>query len=197
MIGLTAALSGCISPKRDSDVINYYSLEYAPPAVSESRGIPVVIRLGKFQVAPVFDTNKMIYREADYKRNAYTYHKWWAKPDDLAAQFLSRDLKAGGLFKAVLLFNRGLPATHAVEGTVSEFFEEDTGNDRQAVLTMDITLIAENEPDAGRGIIMQKTYKKTETYQEKNPRALAEAMSRAMADVSARIITDIYQALKR
>jgi len=54
----------------------------------------------------------------------------------------------------------------------------------------------ENKIDAGEKILFQKTYREETKCKRKNPRALAEAMSRAMSEISEQIIKDIYYCLK-
>ena len=63
-------------------------------------------------------------------------------------------------------------------------------------LIISITLMAEDEPDVSRRILFQRRYRAEESCTIKNPRALAEAMSRAMADLSEKIIRDIHGRLK-
>ena len=83
-----------------------------------------------------------------------------------------------------------------VEGSVGQFFEWHTTENWEAVLTISITLMAENEPDISKRVIFQKTYGKKVPCKQKNPVALAEAMSQATADISEKITRDVYSHLK-
>jgi hypothetical protein len=56
-------------------------------------------------------------------------------------------------------------------------------------------LMAPDEPDVTPKILFQKTYRSSKPCRQKNPRALAEAMSLAMSEASAKIIDDVYQHL--
>jgi ABC-type uncharacterized transport system auxiliary subunit len=78
---------------------------------------------------------------------------------------------------------------------VDEFLESDTANGCQAVLTLSIVLLAEHEPDIDKQIRFQKTYQISKPCKQKNPMALAEAMSLAMSEASAKIINDVYENL--
>jgi ABC-type uncharacterized transport system auxiliary subunit len=109
--------------------------------------------------------------------------------------FLARDMKESGLFKAVLPGDSGIPVTHMMEGSVDEFLEWDTEQTWKAVLAVSITLMVEKEPDISKKVLYQKTYRTEEACKQRNPRALAEAMSRAMARVSEHIIRDVYRSL--
>ena len=193
---LVLFMGACASLKEPRKKIEFYTLEYEPPKNSGLQPLPFVIKLVRFSVAPAYNTDQMIYRDKAFRRDAYIYRKWRANPGDLVTYFLSRDMKRSGLFKAVLPFDSTFPSSFAVEGSVDQFFEWDTEKSWKAVLAVSITLMAENEPDISKRVLFQKTYGKTELCKRKNPRALAEAMSQAMAGVSEEIIRGIYAHLK-
>lgn len=109
--------------------------------------------------------------------------------------FLTRDLQQSGFFEAVLPFSNPASATHRVTGSVDEFLEKDGSQGWQAVLTLNIIVHAERETDIQKSILLQKNYTAVEACKIRNPQALAEAMSRAMAKVSQEVMRDIYQAL--
>jgi len=113
----------------------------------------------------------------------------------MLSYFLARDIKETGLFKAVFSIDKSLSASHTIEGMVEEFLEEDSPDSWEAVLSLNITLMAENEPDISRRILLQKKYHAAELCKEKTPLSLAQAMSRAMSKISEMIINDIYKVL--
>ncbi|MEJ2168684.1 MAG: hypothetical protein P8X90_24485 [Desulfobacterales bacterium] len=82
-----------------------------------------------------------------------------------------------------------------LEGTLQEFLEADRENTWEAVLSVSIALIDENESDISQKILFQKSYQSSRKCREKNPRALAAAMSLAMSQISGEVINDTYKAL--
>ena len=172
--------------------IDYYSLDYDPPGPAGLSPLGAVVGVQRFQVAPLYNTNRIIYRDKQFKRNAYNYHKWRANPGDLVSYFLARDLAESAMFKAVFTLDKKLPVSHTLEGRVDEFFEFDRDNLWEAVLSVSVTLIKEKEPDISKRILMQKKYRVRKPCRQKNPQALAEAMSLAMAAVSKNIKDDLY-----
>jgi ABC-type uncharacterized transport system auxiliary subunit len=195
--GLSLIAGSCANLKQPSLKIDFYTLEYAPPRAEDLDAAARVIRVRRFSVAPMYNTNQMIYRDSAFKRMAYHYHKWRANPGDLVTYFLARDMKQSGLFQAVLPQDSQIPAPWVMEGSVDEFFEWDAGEAWKAALAVTVTLMAEDEPDISKRILFQRAYRTREVCKQKNPGALAEAMSRAMAKVSGEIIRDIYDALNR
>jgi ABC-type uncharacterized transport system auxiliary subunit len=184
----------CASLSRPSPKIEHYSLEYAPPSL-ERAPLPLVIRVERFSAAPLYDSRQIVYREKPFSRDAYVYHRWRSAPADLFTYFLARDLKASGLFSGVLPHDSRQSAAFSLEGSVDEFLESDLEDAWEAVLSFSVTLCAAREPDVSKRILFQKSYQATKPCKLKNPRALAEAMSQAMSDLSAEVLRDVYQSL--
>jgi cholesterol transport system auxiliary component len=155
-----------------------------------------VLRVERFGVVSLYNTTRIVYRDTSFRRKTYVYHKWRANPGDLVTFSLSRDMKESGLFKAVLPYDSRLPNSHRLEGTVEEFLERDTKAAWEAVLSVSVALMKEDEPDIHKKILFQKTYRAIEPCRKRNPQSLAKAMSLAMAKVSRQIIRDIYDLLQ-
>jgi len=194
-IGLALLLSACIELKQPSNKIDYYCLEYVPPRLQGLQPLSEAIKVETFSVAPLYNTHKIIYRDKSYQRAAYTYHKWRANPGKSVTQLLVRDLQQSRLFKAVLTSDSKFPFAYVLEGTVDEFLESDSADGCQAVLALNIVLMAEQETKTGKKILFQKTYQVSKPCKQKNPSALAEAMSLAMSEASANITNDVYENL--
>jgi ABC-type uncharacterized transport system auxiliary subunit len=196
LLALPLVFVSCLGLQQTEEKMQFYTLEYDPPQVDDLAPLPVVIRVEKFSVAPPYDTYRIIYRDRSFKRDAYSFYKWRAGPGDLVTYFLGRDLQASGLFKAVLPQDSRAPVSHVVEGRVEEFFEWDAEPNWKAVLSLSIVLSVADEPDVSKRILFQRTYHATFPCEQKNPRALAAAMSRDMSEISNKIIRDIYDATK-
>ena len=187
----------CVNLKQPRNRVQHYMLEYASPEITDLKPLPVSLKVERFSVAPAYNTNRIIYRDASFKRDEYFYHKWRANPGDMVTYFLSRDIRDSGLFKAVLPHGSEFPFSYVLEGSVDEFVEWDSPEGWYGVLAITITLMAENEPDVTKRILFQKTYRAEKPLTEKNPQGLTQALSLAMADISKNIIMDIYSVLKK
>ena len=195
-LGVFLFLTACLNLKQPKNRIDYYTLEYNAPSFNNQQTLPYVIKVDHFSVAPLYDSNRIIYRDKSYKRQAYTYHQWRVSPGDLVTYFLRRDMKQSGLFQAILSRESNFPSVYLLEGTVDEFFELDKENVWEAVLSVSIAFINEAESDITKKILFQKTYHTSKPCQQKNPRSLAQAMSLAMSDISGNITHDVYEILK-
>jgi len=185
-----------MSLKQPRNVIEYYTLEYAAPGEDGLEPLPYSIRVQRFSAAPAYNTHRIIYRDRSFARNSYTYHQWRSNPADMVSYFLRRDIRESGLFKAGLPQNSSFSSSHVLEGTVDEFLESDREETWEAVLTISVTLVTENEPDITKKVLLQKTYRSVRPCEQKNPEALAAAMSQAMGEISPEIMRDIYERLK-
>ena len=195
---LSLAFNGCVQLKQPNTKFEYYTLEYdalSPdkPPVSDRKS--TILKIKYFSTAPIYNTDRIIYSDQQFKRTPYFYHKWKVKPAEFVTYFLSRDLKESGLFEAVLPPASGSLHTHTVEGTVDEFLESDSYDSWEAVLSISITLQVAREPDPDKRVIFQRSFSTRKKCSEKNPLALAQAMSLAMAEVSKEIGIAIHDAL--
>lgn len=190
-LGLTLPLAACLNLKQPHNQIEYYSLEYDPPITANRPALPDVIRVLQFSVSPIYNSNRIIYRDQSYKRQAYSYYKWRANPAQFVTYFLSRDLKESGMFKAVLPGDSRVAPAYLVEGTVDEFLEVAGNENWEAALAVSIVLMDESQTDISQKVLFQKTYRTRKPCEQKHPRALAAAMSLALSEISLNIIDDL------
>lgn len=198
LILFSLAFSGCVSLKQPNTKFEYYTLEY-DALNSGKHPVPdqksTILKIKHFSTAPIYNTDRIIYSDQQFKRTPYFYHKWKVKPAEFVTYFLSRDLKESGLFEAVLPPTSGSLHTHTVEGIVDEFLEWDSSDSWEAVLSISVTLQVARESDASKQVVFQRSFSTRKKCSEKNPLALAQAMSLAMAEVSQEICIAIHNAL--
>ncbi len=195
LLAVALLLGACTGSGTPRNMITYYTLEYAAPEVSAKGPLPVVVRMERFAVSPIYNSTAIIYRDKSYERGAYVYYRWRANPGDLVSQFLGRDLRMSGLFQGVVPEGSRLHGSYLMEGSVEEFLERDYQDRWDAVLTVNITLLAENEPDISRRVVFQKSYSVISPCRRRHPSALAEAMSNAMRQLSGDVQADVYARL--
>jgi hypothetical protein len=79
---------------------------------------------------------------------------------------------------------------------VAEFQEIDASDGWKASLGLTVTLLDTTQEELPRRVVFQRNYQVQEPLPEKTPQGLAQGMSRAMEQVSARIINDTYEAAR-
>jgi cholesterol transport system auxiliary component len=190
---VAALLAGCGKPPT---LVQKYVWEYPPPAPRASQSLDEGIKVEQFAVAQAFNSTAMVYRPHPYKSESYTYHRWRVNPGYMATDYLLRDLRQSGLFKAVLPAASADKGRFLVEGGVEEIQEVDEPDAWKAALALNITLLDLSARETTRRVVFQKSYRAEEPLAEKTPAGLAQGMSRAMARLSGEIVTDLYQAAR-
>lgn len=188
--------SSCATHQTNEPQSSYYTLEYAPPVFS---GLPVLnttLRVASFDTAPEFDTDRMVYRPDKYTLATYPYRAWMAKPAAQVRYFLERDLQRSGLLTAVLSDTSRLRPAYLLGGSVDKFLEIDEAKNWEAELSLSIILQRMPSSDGMAKVLGQRQYTVRKICVRKNPRAVAEAMSQAMAELSKEIQQDIYAFIK-
>jgi ABC-type uncharacterized transport system auxiliary subunit len=194
MLLLLLLLWGCGKPPL---LIHQYLLEYPAPVVRASTPLDASLKVEKFAVAQAFNTTSMIYRPNPYTSAVYHYNRWRVNPGYLVTDYLVRDLRDSRFFKAVLSADNSSKGRFLLEGGVEEIQEIDEPGTWKAALALNVTLLDTSQTEITQRVLFQKNYQTQEPLREKTPAGLAQAMSRAMERLSARIIADVYQAIKK
>jgi cholesterol transport system auxiliary component len=188
-------LSGCFPGGGSGRLIEFYTLEYAPPAF-EGPGTDEIVKLDRFSSVRSYDSTAMQYMPAAYKVDAYNYHRWRTNPGDMVTDYLLRDFRHSGLFRAVFSYRQPELARFAVDGGVEEFVEAREANGWNAVLGLNVTLLDLNQSDVTERVMFQKRYRVVQPIDGESPEFFATGMSAAMARISAQIIGDVSSAVK-
>ena len=189
-------MTSCSLGAKPSYLVNQYTLEYPTPILKELTSTNELVRVEPFSVAQTFNTSAMIYREGPNLRNVDPYNRWRTKPGELVTEYLARDLRNAGLFRAIISYDDSEETRYLLEGQVDEFLEVDEKDGRKAVLSLNVTFLDLKKRDTAEKVIFQRDYKVVEPYTEKTPAAFAQGMSRAMGKISRQIILDLQDAVK-
>jgi cholesterol transport system auxiliary component len=189
-------MASCSLGGKPSYKVNQYTLEYPSPVMKELGSVNELIKVEQFSVAQPFNTSAMVYKEGPNLRNVDPYNRWRTKPGEMAAEYLVRDLRNCGLFRAVVSYDDSMETRYLLEGQVDEFLEVSEKDGRKAVLGLNVTFLDLTKRNTAEKVIFQRDYKVVEPYSEKTPAALAQGMSRAMEKISRQIIPDLQEAVK-
>jgi ABC-type uncharacterized transport system auxiliary subunit len=198
VIFLFVTFTSCLSFKQPNPEITYYNLEYDSPVFSGNEQLPYIIKIEPFNASPVYDTTSIIYREDAFKIESYTYYKWRVNPATIVTYLIGRDLKKSGLFERVMLpGERTTDVSFRLTGILDEFYELDEDKEWSGILSIIISLVPEGKTEKEGMGIFQKKYSLKEKCEKKNPESLAQALSRAMEQISGQIGEDLYIFIKQ
>ncbi len=195
LLACVFALSGCLPGAKPPQTVELYTMDYAP-ATPVGEHIDQVLKVDRFATAQSYNTNAMVYRPEGYKMGVYSYNKWRTNPGDMVTDFLARDFRSSGLFRAVFSFRQPDVARFVVEGGVEEFSQSREADGWKAVLHLQVTLLDIDRSDITTRVMFQKRYREAEPIPEKSPDAFAKGMSAAMGKLSTRIMQDVYDAVE-
>ncbi len=187
--------AGCTQMTQPVKEIRQYTLEYPSPHFEKLKGLPYSIRVEFFRASPDYAGRQMVYRAADFSREAYIYHRWRSSPARMLEYLLMRDLRDSRLFQVVTGSGEYMEATHVLSGMVDAFLELEEESGRTAFLSVTLMLRHARRPGEGGGLLFQKSYQFRARLNGGGPRALARAMSQAAAQFSRKAINDIYATL--
>ena len=186
--------TGCGGGK-STYVVKQFLPEYEPPSVTGRPRVDEAIRVEPFSTAQAFAGTAMVYRPSPFELNAYSGERWRVTPGDMVTDFLLRDLRASGSFKAVLAWEDPGEGRYVLAGTVAEFLETDGDRGAAARLAADVTLLDTTRREITQRVVFQNTYAVEEAMKERSARGLAEAMSGAMRKFSGDLQADIRRAV--
>jgi ABC-type uncharacterized transport system auxiliary subunit len=192
---LSFLLSGCIGRGKPSPMVETYAFEYPSPTFGNLSRQEQTIKVERFSVAKAYNTVSMVFRPEAFKLETYASSRWIVNPGDMASDYLLRDLRNSGLFRAAFSYREYEDARFVLEGGLEEFLEVDEGKERSAVLTLSVNLLDLSRTGTPSRLVFQKKYRSVEPILDADPAGLARAMSNGMGKVSAQVIKDVYDAV--
>ena len=197
MVLASLSLTACFSLKQPAAGISYYTLEYDHSKVKEMEPLSRTIGIENFTVSPLYDSTGIVFKENEYLRDSYFYHKWRVNPGEMVTDLLTGDMRNAGVFRAVMPpGSRMTGVEYVLSGNVDKFYEESEDSQWYGVISLSISLIKEEESSPEKRILFQRSYSRKQICEKKNPRSLAKALSSAMQEISREILDDVYNRLK-
>ena len=175
--------------------VQQYILAYPPPAPGAAKPLPAALKVARFAAPPEFNTPRMNYVPGSYQVDYYANQRWQGYPADMVAGLLARDLADSGRFAAVFSPASPQMPRFIVEGGVVKFWEDDRAGGAAAQMEVQITLLDIQQAETVKRVVFQRKYAAVQPMAAKKAQDLAQALSRAMDQVSRRVVTDVYQAV--
>ncbi len=179
---ITAAGCSLTTPQ---PAIHHYALALQLPAPAASMAKTSLV-IHPLTARDPYDQERMVYRTSPYAFDLYNSHRWASSPAEQVTHWTRRYLQTTGLFSQVF------PTTDSVAdvvlgGVIRQCEELDHDTTWEAALSIDFWLTRGDE----RSPFWFRSYTSTTPASRRNPEAIAEAMSRGLADILQRLTTDI------
>jgi len=187
---------GCGLGGKPAYPIKQYIFEYSSPLIEGIGQTNELIKVERFSVAQEFNTLSMVYREGAFQRGVDPYHRWRVNPGDMVTDYLMRDLRRAGLFRAVFSYQDNEDTRFLIEGRVDEFLEIGGKEGRKASLAVNVTLLDLTKKETIEKVIFQRDYRYLEPLEIEIPEGLARGMSKGMEKFSKDLIKDLFKAIQ-
>ena len=193
LASLLLAMAACFNKsyqEKRSFVLDVSS-ESREPA-SES---PIVLKIRKFRVSPLFLGRAMVYRIGELQYENDFYDEWFVSPGLLLTRQFHDWLSKTGRFRFVLVGTNHIEPTHLLEGNVAEFYGDyRLAQSPKAIFGTELLLLdGLNEWQ----VIFRRTYHKEVSLADRSPDALAGGLSQAIRLVLVDLERDIAEVAGR
>ncbi len=188
-------LAGCIGGKVASTT-EYYMLNYASPDVKESTPLNGFLKVERFSVAQIFNSNAMLYGTGSFSLTPFPNDRWRVNPGDLVTDNLIRDIRHARIFQGVFSYRDTEMTRFILEGNVTEFFVVEEKDSPKALLTIYVTLLDLSQKEITRNVVFQKKYSQSAECNGRSPGGMARGLSKSMEQLSRQIVSDVYHAVK-
>ncbi|MBK8480066.1 MAG: membrane integrity-associated transporter subunit PqiC [Proteobacteria bacterium] len=186
-----ASLTGCWG----TPPANEYYYVLAAPTLSGSQRTQrkgPTLAVAPLQVAPGYESQRLVYRGSEHELRYYGYRRWAADPAELATRALIRHLRASGRFARVD-DEAHLPQASALLGGTIEAIEElDRGDQTYAHLAATLTLQA---PDGS--LLLRHEFDEVRRCAARDPRRVVALLSQILAEQATRLAPRALHALAR
>ena len=147
--------------------MHYYLIDY-PIQKKSDMSKPVhhiVLGVARFEAAPLYKEERLVYRDSPYEGKYYHYHRWITSPEQMITEQAIEQLKASNLFEQVLAFPKYSQVDFILQGTIKALEEWDEGDQWYARVQIAFEFISKTDNQ----IVWQKTVKRKNKVSQKTP----------------------------
>jgi len=158
--------------------MHYYLIDY-PISMQSEQSKPVhqiVLGVARFEAAPLYKEEKLVYRDSPYEGKYYHYHRWIASPEQMITDKVIEQLRVSNLFEQVVAFPRHSQVDYLLQGTIKALEEWDEGDQWYARVQIAFELIAR----ATNEIVWQTTIEKKNVALHKSPAEIVKGINLAV-----------------
>ena len=191
---LGGVVAGCFHLSQPSPDIREYHLDYPSPTVAGER-VLVTLRIAPLGVAAMYDRQAIAYSDGPYSGGTYYYARWSTNPSAMITDLLARDFVASQLYRAVQQGPPTVPNDYQLGGEIEQIAERTGTAGCTAQLRLRALLVRVRA--TATPVVSQTVYAAEEPCACNDARALAQAMSQAMARISEQLQQAVYNAIAK
>ena len=183
---LTACFGG-----NTSEPTRYYTVAVENSSSTGNTQGTARLQVRKFTIGQAYQRNNIVYRESAYDFMFYDLDLWASRPEQMLQQVTAEYLMRSGLFASVDTRASTKP-DFELAGHIDAIEEIDEGSSQYAHLTLTLTF---RKADSDTPL-WEKRYDERESVSNREPRLVAEAVSKLLAKYMEDAIGNIADASK-
>jgi len=155
--------------------MHYYLIDF-PISKNSDKSEPVhhiVLGIERFEAAPLYKEERLVYRDSQYEGKYYHYHRWIVNPEEMITEKVIEQLRASNLFEQVVSFPKHSQVDFILHGTIKAIEEWDEGDQWYARVQIAFELVSKIKSQ----IIWQKTIEKKNIVPHKSPAEVVKGIN--------------------
>ena len=158
--------------------MHYYLIDY-PISMKSDQSEPVhqfVLGVKRFDAAPLYREERLVYRDSPYEGKYYHYHRWIATPEEMITDKVIEQLNASNLFEQVVAFPKFSQVEYILQGTIRAIEEWDEGDKWYARVQISYELLK----NVTNQIVWQRTIEKKNVVPHKSPAEIVKGINQCV-----------------
>lgn len=189
-VGAALVVAAC-SIGRPMPSATTYSIEPAlaqPSAAESPRGERLQVE--RVRVAAPYDRAALVYRLSAVRYVSDPYHAFLAEPGPMLGTRIADWLAAAGPFKSVAAPGSGVPASLALEVTITELYGDfEKASDQAAVMSMQFTVI--DKTSARAKVAYERSITRRIPLTNQSAEGLVQGYDTALAEILSQLAHDL------
>ena len=169
-----------------SEPTRYYTLAVENIDMPSAGNASGRLQVRKFTIDQAYQRNNIVYRESAYDFMFYDLDLWASRPEQMVAQVASEYIVKSGLFASVDTRASGKPDFELL-GHIDAIEEVDEGSSQYARLALTLTF---RKADSDQPL-WEKRFDERQSVSSREPRLVAEAMSKLLGKYMEEAIASI------
>jgi len=172
--------------------MHYYMLDRAPASLlHHDAKYPIRLGIENFKTDPLYDNERIVYRESPYEVKFYDYHRWVTPTSKMVTEQVIELFSSSKLFREVAPFPLTSNVDYLTQGTIVAFEEWDENDNWYGNVKIFFQLLkASDNSLVWQGLIGKKTLVTT-----KQPLALVRALDQSLKSCIAEALAEIDRSL--
>jgi ABC-type uncharacterized transport system auxiliary subunit len=153
-----------------------------------------VLKIRYCRATPPFDGQHFLYKAADGRYEQDFYRQFLTPPNEQVAELLRTQMENSGLFGNVIPASSAVDPDYTLEPQLLAIYTDfsDAMNPK-TVIKINVVLLHLNKNRQDSAIVLEKTYQRSETFQEKTGKSIISGYNAGLETIFSQLVEDIRE----